>query len=145
MVRTFFFALAAAIGLSATGCAVSADPDGELGTAESAILTPSTTSIDFGRVVAHTATRQTVTLYNGGRVDTEVVSVLTYPPDPYLPPDPYVPGAIIPCVRPGDTASLIITFTPPAAGTFSEPLVIKTTTGGYADRPITISLTGSGY
>jgi hypothetical protein len=144
MVRPFLFALTAVIGLSATGCAVGADPDGALGTAESAILTPSTTSIDFGRVIARGSAKQTITLYNRGTVDTEIVSALTVPPDPYIPPDPYQPGALAPCVRPGDSTSLTITFTPPSVGTFSEPLVIKTTTGGVDDRPISISLTGSG-
>lgn len=152
----YLAAAAALLGL--VGCAEldptdpTDTPDTENAALARGSLAATPISADFGRVIVGRTAGLAVTLTNRGTTEIIINNVaIGYPPDPYVPPDPYhnPPGdltarLIVPCVRPGASTTLQLTFAPTAV----EDLVANvdlsyTTSTGLAYR-LTVPASGWG-
>jgi hypothetical protein len=131
-----FLVLTAPLALAAAGCGASPE-SGDLGVAAEALLSPSTTSLDFGTVARGSSRTLTVTLTNTGTVNDDITSITSSSP-------PFTIGTVQPCVRPGNRVNVPITFAPTTTGTQSGTVTINYTEGGVAQTPIVVHVTGVG-
>lgn len=131
-------------------------------------LVASTTRVNLGSIALGSSRGAVITLTNRGRVDADLVSIRIVPPDPYdpalhnppadhNPPDdrPLPDGAIterygdfnaiaiVPCVRPQASQTLLIGFTPTSVGA-QHVTVIVSYIDGTGGHQITLTVDASG-
>lgn len=129
---------------------------------DSGQLVASSTRVDLGNVTLGKARSAAITLKNVGRVDADITAIRIIPPDPYdpslhnPPSDHRLPEgaiaerygdfnaiALAPCVKPQDTQSLLIGFTPTRVGAQTIRVIVSYVdgTGGH-ELALAVSATG---
>jgi hypothetical protein len=163
-------ALAACTAGGAEGVDEQADPTADTVQAlDAPQLVASTTRVDLGRVGLGSARGAVITLTNLGRTDADITGIRIVPPDPYNPelhnppsdhdsPDqrPLPEGAIterygdfnaiaiVPCVRPQASQTLLVGFTPTNVGPQGVEVVVSYVDGaGGHEIVIKVSASGS--
>ena len=137
-VRPIVFAAALGFVVFAAGCV---DDPASLSEELNQPLAATPRAIDYGTFAHGTTASARVVLTNQGRAEINIDTIQLFPPDPCYPPDPcFVPDPcrielIAPCVRPGDSTTLIVSCTPTAAGSLDFSAGIEyTQRGGGAYR-----------
>lgn len=103
--------------LAVAGCGGAGDGvSSEAQSVDSAGLIARPSSLDFGAVAVGASATQTAALINNSRDVMDITNL--------FPPDPCRAVVIQPCIRPGDSASLVVTCSPASSGAFSGRVAV---------------------
>ena len=127
--------------MASAGCG-GADEDAATGAqpVDTSPLVARPASADFGAVAVGSTATRSVTLINAGRAPVDVIDA-TYAAT--FPPDPCRAVVLQPCIRPGESAALVVTCAPTAATPFGGRVAVRYHSGSD-DHVLSVSVSGYG-